>query len=375
MLGLQESDQWQMIENMIDNFSYLIQTFNHIPNGNRSYYLTRSQPPFFSLMVELLAEHKGDKVYTAYLPSLQKEYNYWMDQSGATQHVVQMPDKSILNRYYDAGDYPRKEGFVHDENLAKQVVGEKVEPQLTEEYKRVCRDLRSGAESGWDFSTRWFADGMNISTIQTTSILPVDLNALLYHLETTLAKAYKLNNQKELSHIYSQKAEARCKAMNKYFWSNSKGWFVDYNIVAQQQVNQLNAAGITPLFFKMASKRQAARVDKTARLKFLRNGGFATTLVTSGQQWDAPNGWAPLQWMAVKGLINYNKGETAKEIASRWIALNVKVYEKTGKLMEKYNIEDIDLEAGGGEYAGQDGFGWTNGVLLKLISIYGEPVK
>ena len=98
--------------------------------------------------------------------------------------------------------------------------------------------------------------------------------------------------------------------------------------------------------------------------KFLKDGGLVTTLEHSGQQWDAPNGWAPLQWIAVKGLLNYGYKEEAKEIMTRWLALNERVYKNTGKMMEKYNVEDLSLLSGGGEYETQDGFGWTNGVAL-----------
>ena len=100
-------------------------------------------------------------------------------------------------------------------------------------------------------------------------------------------------------------------------------------------------------------------------------GGVVTTLKQTGQQWDAPNGWAPLQWMTVMGLENYGYNALAVDIAGRWIRLNTAVFERSGKLMEKYNVEDTSLLAGGGEYEGQDGFGWTNGVLLALIKKYG----
>jgi alpha,alpha-trehalase len=133
----------------------------------------------------------------------------------------------------------------------------------------------------------------------------------------------------------------------------------------------LTLAGVFPLFFHIADDEQAKQVAGTIQEKFLRPGGVLTTLKTSGQQWDAPNGWAPLQWITIMGLENYGYAGLAKEIAKRWIRLNTDVFKRTGKLMEKYNIVDTHLEAGGGEYAGQDGFGWTNGVLLALIKKYG----
>ena len=147
---------------------------------------------------------------------------------------------------------------------------------------------------------------------------------------------------------------------------------MDYNIFTRKQSTELTAAGVSPLFFKIASDKQAATVTETLKKKFLKDGGIVTTLRNTGQQWDAPNGWAPLQLMAVKGLENYGKSSVAKDIAQRWIKLNVDVFKRTGKLMEKYNVENTSLEAGGGEYSGQDGFGWTNGVLLKFMMMYGN---
>jgi alpha,alpha-trehalase len=372
MLGLQESGEWEMIENMVKNFSFLIQQYGHIPNGNRTYYLSRSQPPFFSLMIDLLAEKKGNLVYREYLASLQKEYDYWMDKTTATKHTVTMPDGSVMNRYYDAHERPRQESYREDEELAQQISSKAVAETRDQVYARMCRDLRSGAESGWDFSSRWFADGQHISTIQTTSLIPVDLNGLIFHMETTLAKAYRETGNIAQADTYTQKSSARKKAINKYCWNEKANWYVDYNMATAKPSDELTAAGISPLFFLIASQDQATAVTGTLKQKFVKNGGMATTLKNTGQQWDAPNGWAPLQWIAVKGLENYGEKPTAKDIAERWIKLNIEVYERTGKLMEKYNVENTALEAGGGEYSGQDGFGWTNGVLLKLISVYGK---
>ena len=135
----------------------------------------------------------------------------------------------------------------------------------------------------------------------------------------------------------------------------------------------LPLAACFPLFFRIASEEQAQAVASTISNKFLKAGGLVTTLETTGEQWDAPNGWAPLQWMAIVGLENYGHEQLAKEIAHRWMKLNADVFRRTGKLMEKYNVVNTDLDAGGGEYAGQDGFGWTNGVFLALVRKYGMP--
>jgi alpha,alpha-trehalase len=370
MLGLQESNEYEMIENMIANFDYLINTYGHIPNGNRSYYLSRSQPPFFSLMVNLLAEKKGNIVYKNYLPSLQKEYDYWMDKTAKTKHAVTMPDGSILNRYYDADNAPRQESYKEDFDVATKASSRLYPESQIIKFQNICRDLRSGAESGWDFSTRWFADGKNISTIQTTNLIPVDLNGLLYHLELTLATANKIAGNMQQANSFNALASKRRKAINKYCFNAKSNWYFDYNIATKKQSTIMTAAGISPLFFNIAAKEKARAIAKTLQKYFVKPGGIVTSLTTSGQQWDAPNGWAPLQWMAVKGLENYNQTALAKDIANRWVSLNIKVYKETGKLMEKYNVVNINLPAGGGEYEGQDGFGWTNGVLLKMRTIY-----
>ena len=361
MLGLKESNEWEMIENMMNNFAYLINTYGHIPNGNRSYYLSRSQPPYFAMMVNLLAEKKGGAVYTTYLKELQKEYDYWMDKNAATKHVVVMPDGSILNRFYDIDTKPRQESYREDYEIAKSESN-----GATTAFEQKSKDLRSGAESGWDFSSRWFADGKNITSIETSNIVPVDLNGLLYNLELTLAKACKQANNIAMANQYHTAAEKRKAAVNKYCFNTKENWYYDYIISAKKQNTEQTIAGISPMLFNIAPKQNAAAITAVLKNKFLKDGGVVTTLKTTGQQWDAPNGWAPLQWMSVKGLENYGQKNMAKDIAGKWVALNEKVYKNTGKMMEKYNVVNAALDAGGGEYTSQDGFGWTNGVYLAM---------
>jgi len=365
MLGLEASGETAMIENLVNNFSWLLSQYGHVPNGNRTYYLSRSQPPFFSLMLDLMAKKSGDKVYAEYQRPLQSEYNYWMDKSAPTKHVVKMPNGDVLNRYYDQYETPRPESYREDVELIAKA---------TEAVKKArCRNLRAAAESGWDFSSRWFADGKNMSTIETTNLLPVDLNCLLYHLEITLSKSYKATGDLLRANLFAQIAEKRKTAINKYLYNPSDGWYYDYNISKKALGNSMTIAGIAPFYFEMAPKERIEKAAGIVEKKFLKPGGVVTTLKNSGQQWDAPNGWAPLEWMTIKGLEQYGKNDLAKEIAKRWIDLNVKVYKATGKLMEKYNVENIDATAGGGEYPSQDGFGWTNGVLMQLMKEYPAP--
>lgn len=362
MLGLQVSGENETIENMVKNFAYLIEQNGHIPNGNRNYYLSRSQPPFFSLMIGLLAQIKGNEAYSTYLPALEKEYAYWMDQSAPTKHVVVMPDGSKLNRYYDQLNTPRQESYKED-----VLIGQQTEAKNPEVY----RDIRSAAESGWDFSSRWLADGMQLKTIQTTQIVPVDLNCLLYNLELTLQKCYALQHDVVKEKQYQTLALKRKASIQKYFWSPKYSWFTDYSLKTKNQSPVLSLAGMFPLSFNLAGQKQAKLVKNTLQQKFLKAGGLVSTPLNTHQQWDSPNGWAPLQWMAITGLGNYGFHELKKQIAVRWINLNTSVYKRTGKLMEKYNVVNLQLKAGGGEYASQDGFGWTNGVLISLMKKYG----
>jgi len=366
MLGLQVAGKVEMIENMVDNFAYLIDTIGFIPNGNRTYYKTRSQPPFFAAMVQLLADEKGKEVLPQYLPQLVKEYAFWMNNATQVsaanptqQHVVRLKDGAILNRYWDRGTTPRPESYREDVETA-EASGRPVE--------EVYRDLRAGAASGWDYSSRWFEDGMDISTIQTTSIIPVDLNALLYQLELTLSRAYELDGDDEKANIYDQRAGLRRDALIRYCWNEELGFFFDYNFRQDRQMNVVSVAGVYPMFFNMVDQDQAKAIATVITAQLLEVGGVVSTVNNTGQQWDAPNGWAPLQWITIKGLRNYGHTGLADTISQRWIKLNTRVYRNTGKMVEKYNVMDMSLSAGGGEYPLQDGFGWSNGVLLTLMS-------
>jgi alpha,alpha-trehalase len=232
----------------------------------------------------------------------------------------------------------------------------------------VYRHIRAAAESGWDFSCRWFADGQTMQTIRTTDLLPVDLNCLLLHLEETLLRIFILRRETAGIVAFGEKIQRRKQAIHQYCWDETRGFYFDYNHVAGKLSELYTLAAVYPLFFKITGAAQAARVAAVLEEKFLQAGGLITTLYQTGQQWDAPNGWAPLQWMAYKGLMNYKHQQLAGKIKQHWLRTNEKVYAATGKMMEKYNVVDTQESAGGGEYENQDGFGWTNGVYLKLTA-------
>lgn len=360
--GLLVDNRDDLAKDMVDNFAFLIDSIGFIPNGTRNYYKTRSQPPFFALMVDAISR-KGEKTLESYLPQLLKEYNFWMNGVENTEigesnhHVVKLGEGIFLNRYWDKGFTPRPEAHKEDLHLAGELETDSLKKQL-------YTNLRSAAASGWDFSSRWFGEKGVFGTTETVSILPVDLNCLLYFMENTISKAYLLKGDQSNGKSFKDLAHKRKEAIQKYFWNSENGLYHDYNFLEESITPELTLAGVFPLYFEVAETEQAQQVKNTIISKFLKDGGLVTTLEHTGQQWDAPNGWAPLQWIAVKGLLNYGYKDEAKEIMTRWLALNEKVYKNTGKMMEKYNVEDLSLLSGGGEYETQDGFGWTNGVAL-----------
>jgi alpha,alpha-trehalase len=374
MLGLMASGEGEMIENMVKNFAWMIEIYGHIPNGNRSYYLSRSQPPFFALMVDLLANIKSDSTYLTFMPALEKEYEFWMDGAAklktgqAYRRVVKLNDTLLLNRYWDDYPFPRQEGYKEDVEIAEKSGRDK---------KEMYTHLRAGAESGIDFSSRWFKDKKNLTTIMVTDMAPVDLNSLLYELEIVLAKCKFMVHDAKASADYARKAERRRMAIDKYCWNKTLKYYTDYNFRTRKISEVVTPAGMYPfcvftknLDYMSLLARQAAEQVKS---KLLQPGGVTASPFNTGQQWDAPNGWAPLEWMTIWGLDRCGQRELARDIAERWIKLNVDVFKRTGKMMEKYNVVDLNLEAGGGEYPSQDGFGWTNGVLIALINKYGLP--
>jgi alpha,alpha-trehalase len=373
MLGLAQSGRRDLLRSMANNFSFLIDTYGHVPNGNRTYYLSRSQPPVFALMVDLFEAH-GLANALRYLPQLRREHAYWMDgveglaTGDAARHVVRLGDGSVLNRYWDERDTPREEGYLEDVTTAAQ---------SARPASEVYRDLRAGAESGWDFSSRWLADRNDLSTIRTTAIIPVDLNAFLYKLETQIAKLSRSQGDTAAADAFAAQAAARRDAIDRYLWSEADGAFFDYDWQLDVKRRELTAAAAVPLYVGLATPAQAHRVARALETRLLAAGGVRTTELASPQQWDRGNGWAPLQWMAARGLMRYHDHALGLDIAHRWLNTVAVLYERESKLIEKYALhdgtsaDDVSL-GGGGEYPLQDGFGWTNGVARTLLDEHPE---
>ncbi len=345
-LGLLKSGRHALVKDMLDNFAHAIRVIGHIPNGFRSYFLTRSQPPFFAQMVADYGRAMGDRAgaLAAYLPEIEAEYAYFT-----------APERTVdgLTRYWDAAAGPRTEMLGTDLRMAG------VEAARPGYY----RDLRAACESGWDFSSRWLTDPADLATIRTTHILPVDLNSLMLGIEDILAETAPAPR----ADAYRVAAEARRAAIQQRFFDAERGYFFDLLADDGSSIPITTAAGFFPLWLGAATQDQAGAVADWATLHLLAPGGLLTSDIASGQQWDAPNGWAPLNWVAIQGLRRYGLDELADTLRNRWLATCETVFRSSGKFVEKYNVMAPLLPSAGGEYALQDGFGWSNGVYLDLL--------
>lgn len=364
MLGLADAGRIDLISDMLENFAFLIDEVGFIPNGNRSYYCTRSQPPYFALMVELLAEVSGDDdVRARFLPQMKAEYAFWMAgaedlsrEKPAIRRVVRSPG-GLLNRHWDDAATPRQESYAEDIALAAGV---------DRDAEELHRDVRAGAESGWDYTSRWFGDAHSMETIRATQVVPVDLNSLLYNLEATIARTCREIGETDEAAVFDSCADNRRALLQTLFFDDDSGMFMDLQLPGFGVTGTQSIAAAYPLFFGIATDEQARRVAECIHHDFLKAGGWVTSNYETGQQWDSPNGWAPMQWITCCGLERYGFHDEARLGAQRWVDNNIAVYREHGCLLEKYNVVSSGLAGTGGEYEVQEGFGWTNAVLVRL---------
>ncbi|TMG01156.1 MAG: trehalase, partial [Chloroflexi bacterium] len=262
MLGLVASGRTDLVRDMLDNFAYLVETVGHIPNGNRTYYLSRSQPPYFAAMVGLYATATDTTRALRYLDALEAEHAFWMDgaerlaPAQAYARVVRLPDGSVLNRYWDDRAEPRPESYRPDYELAQTV------PEGQREA--LYRNLRATAESGWDFSSRWMRDPKDLHTLETTELIPVDLNSLLYHAEVTIAALRRVRGQpgdREVAERFARAAADRRRALLTAAYDSATGFFYDVRWRSGARVtDRPTIAAAAPLYFGLATPEQGRAV-------------------------------------------------------------------------------------------------------------------
>ncbi|XP_012990982.2 trehalase isoform X2 [Esox lucius] len=372
--GLLLSEMTDTARGMIQNFLYLVNRYGFIPNGGRVYYERRSQPPFLSLMVESYYQTTKDRefVRTA-LPALEKEYLFWMQNRSVMVEVDGR--KHVLNHYDVQVGQPRPESFTDDLELAEGLTEDAAE--------RLWTELKAGAESGWDFSSRWFVDGQgqnsgSLRDTRTSQLLPTDLNALLCRNERTLAHFYRTLGDETAAARFDKALSARLEAVEAVLWNEERGVWLDYSLVTNTSRPAFYPSNLAPLWavcYSQDSMGQKALhyLQASGGVGFA--NGVPTSLVGSGQQWDYPNAWPPLQHMLIQGLSSLPSDEAKKlgfDLAQSWIRTNWLAYIKYDAMFEKYDVNGDGKPGGGGEYEVQLGFGWTNGVALQLLAQYGD---
>ncbi|CAG9816903.1 unnamed protein product [Phaedon cochleariae] len=376
--GLLLSEMSDTAKGMLQNFLYMVDNYGLIPNGGRVYYLARSQPPMMLPMIKLYLDYTNDVDFIrTNIGTMEKEFRFWMNNHTRTIEVDGV--NYTLALYGDRSRGPRPESYSEDIESAAFFE----DPLKKETF---YSELKAGAESGWDFSSRWFINDAtnkgNLTTIKTRSIVPVDLNAIIYWNAALLSEFHELLGNEEKAQHYSDIASRWMEAVEAVLWHEEIGSWLDYDTINQVKRDFFHPTNIAPLW---TGCYNTANKDNTVRsvLKYLQNknilypGGIPTTVEHTGEQWDYPNAWPPLQHMMIVGLNNTGDEHAkrlAYEIAAKWTRSNYKAFKQSGAMYEKYDATVSGGHGGGGEYELQQGFGWTNGVIMDLLYRYGDDL-
>ncbi|HYT75244.1 MAG TPA: trehalase family glycosidase, partial [Vicinamibacterales bacterium] len=376
-VGLLRDDEVDLARDMVDNFVYEIANYGTILNANRTYYLTRSQPPFLTEMILGVFQRTHDRAWLeGTWPSVERYYRFWTTEP----HLIPALG---LSRYFDLGEGPAPEVLADERDAAGRTHYDRVrEYYRTHEvpdydvrdfYDRAADRLtalfykgdRSMRESGFDPSNRF--GPFNVDIIHYA---PVCLNALLYRMEREAGEIATILGRPDAVE-WPARAAARRANIDRYLWDPAAGLYFDYNVETRRRRRYPFATTFYPLWAGAASAQQARRV--VAHLAaFEAPGGIVTSTRVTGNQWDAPYGWAPLQMIAIGGLRRYDYGAAADRIARKFIEMVAGDFAAHGTIVEKYDVRrrTSDLRAGirFGYAANQIGFGWTNGVLLELLA-------
>jgi alpha,alpha-trehalase len=376
-LGLLRDGEIELAKDMADNFVYEIRQYGQILNANRTYYLTRSQPPFLTEMLLEVYRKTADRKWLAEsVDAAAKYYDYWMSEPHLTPQTG-------LSRYMDLGEGPSPEvlaseindtGHTHYDLVREYFRTHRVEAyDVSRFYDRQRNELtpafykadRSMRESGFDPSARFGPFNADIVAYD-----PVCLNSLLYVMEKDMAEILQIVGRETEAPAWRKRAEERAERVNRLMWDARDGIYYDYNFEQKQIRRYPFLTTFYPLWAGIASAAQAARVRESLG-KFERPGGLRTSTNQSGDQWDAPFGWAPLHLIAVEGLRRYGYNNDADRIAEKFLSMAHHEFRQTGTILEKYDVErraaDIRGEVRYGYSSNEVGFGWTNGVFKVLL--------
>lgn len=373
--GLLISEMKDTARGIIENFLYLVKTLGHVPNGSRVYYKQRSQPPLLTKMVAQYINYTQDYTWLRKnIDTLEDELNYWINNR---QVKVSVNGINFRLYQYNAPSYgPRPESYREDVLTASS----------TSDVNKTYIELKSAAESGWDFSSRWIFDAQggnneNLTHIQTTRVIPVDLNSFIYDAFNNLSQLYKSLGNFVKAALWKKRAAVLEQAINLILWNDKAGIWQDFDVELKKHRDYFYASNIAPLWVKLGDAYKNTRTIQQI-LKYLTKegiqnypGGTPTSTISSGEQWDMPNAWPPLQAIVIQGLRNAQDRDAkdmAEKLAHMWVKANYIGYQETEEMFEKYDANEPGQFGGGGEYTVQAGFGWTNGVVLELLEEYGS---
>jgi alpha,alpha-trehalase len=377
-VGLVRDGEMELAKNMTDNFLYQIDHYGKILNANRTYYLSRSQPPFLTQMILNVYRKQPDTTWLrATVPAIEKYYRFWTEEPHLTKQTG-------LSRYYDLGDGPAAEVLSGERDpqgrdhydLVKEYyrthdvkdydVGQyynKEKDQLTDLFYKGDRTMR---ESGFDPSNRF--GPFNIDVIHYD---PVCLNSLLYLMETDTAEIQKILGRAREARVWTNRADQRKQKINRLMWDEKDGLYYDYNFAKKEMRHYPFITTFYPLWVGVADRRQAARIVANLHL-FERPGGLLTSTNVSGSQWDAPYGWAPTEMIAIQGLRRYGYAKEADRITANFLSMILKEFIQHNTIVEKYDVERRESEVGAGLKFGyksnEIGFGWTNAAFVELYA-------
>lgn len=375
-MGLLRDGYLDLAKDVADNFVYEIRNYGAILNANRTYYLTRSQPPFLTQTLLAVYEHfRNDAWLADSVDAIEKYYGYWTSEPHLTAETG-------LSRFYDSGEGPASEVVTseidgqgrNDYDLVKEYyrTHEITDYDASRFYDRPTGELtaafykgdRSMRESGFDPSNRFGPFNADI-----TDYNPVCLNALLYQMEVQMARILEIAGRADEAPEWRRRAEERAERINRLLWDDRAGLYLDYHLPSRGRREYPFLTTFYPLWTGIARAEQAARVVANLPL-FECAGGLQTSVRQSGDQWDSPIGWAPLMWIAVQGLRRYGYDAEAARISKNFLSLVEEEFARSGNIEEKYDVQrrrgDIEGELLFGYRTNEAGFGWTNAVYTAL---------
>lgn len=380
-LGLLRQGRVPMARAIADQCLYQVAHYGTVLTANRTYYLTRSHPPFLGRLVLAVYRATGDLAWLKHsLPLLEKFYYYWT----VPPHLV--PGLN-LSRYYDFAQGPAPEvergevdedGRNHYERLQMNLAagGEYVQdasafldPETGALTRHAYHADRSMRESGFDVSGRF-----GFANLDVLDMLPICLNTLLWRLEVDIAKVRAFLDATNTIEVWQTRAHERAAALNEHLWDEQAGMYFDYNGRAGRKTSYPFATTFWPMWAGLATREQAARIVSNLP-DFEARGGLLASLHLSGCQWDRPFGWAPLNYLAVMGLHRYGYRQEARRIARRFVTVVTDEFTRTGRLFEKYDVENMTSDVRGkiqfGYCTNEPGFGWTNACTMELLDYLG----